>query len=102
MLGLEDVRDGALEVLAAAGLNLARTGSTAEAVATVADGATQVVLTDVALGTGFVETVRARPDLAAIHVVVCANLADPDVAAGGDRLRRRRRDAGPVQPNRCW
>jgi PAS domain S-box-containing protein len=93
VLGLEDVGDAAWEVLVAAGLNVARTTDTAEAVDTVADGEALIVLTDARLGPRFVETVRARPELAAVHVVVCADISQPDqlrqaIDSGADDVMR--------------
>ena len=93
VLGLEEVADGAWEVLAAAGLNVARAADAPEAITAVAGGAAHIVLTDARRGATFVETVRAQPELAAVHVVVCADIARPEqlreaIDSGADDVMR--------------
>jgi PAS domain S-box-containing protein len=93
VLGLEEVGDAAWEVLAAAGLEVIRTADTTEAIAAIAGGAAQIVVTDAERGPGLVEHVRAQPELAAVHVVVCANLAEPEelrqaIDSGADDVMR--------------
>jgi PAS domain S-box-containing protein len=78
LLGLEQLGEDAWAVLAASGLRLLRVTETAAAVAAVADGAAQIVLTDALHGPPLISAVRERPDLAGVHVVVCADLGSPD------------------------
>ena len=93
VLGLQEVGDAAWEVLAAAGLEVIRTADTAEAVGAIAGGAAQIVVTDAELGPGLVDIVRARPELADAHVVVCADLTAPEelrraIDSGADDVMR--------------
>ena len=74
LLGLEQLGEDAWAVLAASGLRLLRVAETAAAVAAIADGAAQIVLTDALHGPPLISAVRERPDLAGVHVVVCADL----------------------------
>jgi PAS domain S-box-containing protein len=78
VLGLEEIGDAAWEILAASGLAVLRSADAAEAVRLVADGATQIVVTDAAHAPELIEAVRARAELAETHVVVCADLGAPD------------------------
>jgi PAS domain S-box-containing protein len=93
VLGLETLGEDAWAVLAASGLRLLRVAETAAAVRMVADGAAQIVLTDARHGPGLIDAVRARPELAAAHVVVCADLDSPHelreaLDAGADDVMR--------------
>ena len=78
VLGLEALGADAWGVLAASGLRLLRVAETAAAVAVVADGAAQVVVTGTRHAPALIDAVRARPELAGVHVVVCADLDSPD------------------------
>ena len=64
-------------VLVASGLRLLRAAETDEAVRLIAEGEAPVVLADVRRGPALIGAVRARPELAAVHVVVCADLDSP-------------------------
>jgi hypothetical protein len=59
LLGLEQLGEDAWAVLAESGLRLLRVPETAAAVAVVADGAAQIVVTDVRHGPGLIDAVRA-------------------------------------------
>ncbi|HYH90085.1 MAG TPA: PAS domain-containing protein [Solirubrobacteraceae bacterium] len=78
VLGLEALGADAWEVLTASGLRLLRVAETAAAVAVVADGAAQVVVTGTRHAPALIDAVRARPELAGVHVVVCADLDSAD------------------------
>src|SRR5829696_6331790 len=78
VLGLDALGDEPWAALTASGLRLIRVHDAAAAVAVVADGAAQVVLTDARHGPPLIDAVCERPELAAIHVVVCADLDSPD------------------------
>jgi PAS domain S-box-containing protein len=77
LLGLEELGEEAWSVLTAAGLRLLRVAETDAAVRVIAEGAAPVVIADVAHGPALIAAVRARPELAAVHVVVCADLDTP-------------------------
>jgi PAS domain S-box-containing protein len=77
LVGLEALRDEAWWVLAASGLELLRAPDTTAAVEVIADGAAQVVLSDVDHAAELIDAVCERPELAAVHVVVCADLDSP-------------------------
>jgi PAS domain S-box-containing protein len=77
LLGLEELGEDAWAVLAASGLRLLRAAAVDEAVRLIADGAAPVVLADVRRGPALISAVRAQPALAAVHVVVCADLDSP-------------------------
>ena len=74
VLGLEHLGEEAWAVLADSGLRLLRATETAAAVGVIADGAAQIVVTDAIHGPPLISAVRARPELAGAHVVVCADL----------------------------
>ena len=78
VLGLEELGADAWEVLVASGLRLLRVVETAAAVGVVADGAAQVVVTGTRHAPALIDAVRARPELAGVHVVVCADVESPD------------------------
>jgi PAS domain S-box-containing protein len=77
LLGLDELGVDAWAVLAASGLRLLRAAETDEAVRLIAEGAAPVVLADVRRGPALISAVRAQPALAAVHVVVCADLDSP-------------------------
>ena len=77
VLGLEDLGDDAWTVLTESGLELLRVAHTDEAIRLVGEGAAQIVVTDVHRGAGLIGAVRTRPELAAVHVVVGADLTSP-------------------------
>jgi CheY-like chemotaxis protein len=77
LLGLDELGEDAWAVLVASGLRLLRAAETDEAVRLIAEGEAPVVLTDVRRGPALIHAVRARPALAAVHVVVCADLDSP-------------------------
>jgi PAS domain S-box-containing protein len=93
VLGLEELGDDAWAVLADSGLRLLRVAETAAAVRAVADGAAPIVVTDLQHGPALIAAVRSRPELAAVHVVVCADLGSPQelhaaLASGADDVMR--------------
>ena len=77
VLGLEELGEDAWSVLTAAGVRLLRVPETDAAVRVIADGAAPVVIADLEHGPALIAAVRARPELAAVHVVVCADLDAP-------------------------
>jgi PAS domain S-box-containing protein len=74
ILGLEDLPADAWRVLTDAGLELHRAADPAAAVGVVAEGLAQIVVTDAKQVRPLLGAVRARPELAAVHVVVGADL----------------------------
>src|SRR5918992_465149 len=90
LLGLEAVDDSAWEILAASGLRLLCAADESDAVRTLTDGGAEVVLADVTRAPGLIRSVRAEPDLAAAHVVVCAEAGRLRAAldAGADDVMR--------------
>jgi PAS domain S-box-containing protein len=77
LLGLEELDERAWTVLTASGLRLLRATEIDVAVRVIADGAAPVVVAHVGQGPALISAVRARPELAAVHVVVCADLDSP-------------------------
>jgi PAS domain S-box-containing protein len=77
LLGLEELGDDPWAVLVASGLRMIRVEDHDAAVAVIADGAAQVVITDAERGPVLIDAVCERPELAAVHVVVCADLDSP-------------------------
>ena len=77
LLGLEHLGEDPWAVLAGSGLRLLRVAETDAAVGAIADGAAQIVVTDIEHGPALIDAVRARPELAGVHVVVCADLDSP-------------------------
>ena len=77
VLGFAELADEAWIVLSASGLGLLRVAETAEAIDVMAEGAAQVVVTDAREGPALIGAVRARPELAAAHVIVGADLTSP-------------------------
>jgi PAS domain S-box-containing protein len=93
LLGLEDLGDESWEVLAAAGIAVVRAADRAAAVSALADETAQVVVADARHGPALTATVRARPELASAHIIVCAALDAPEelrsaLDAGADDVMR--------------
>jgi PAS domain S-box-containing protein len=93
LLGLDTVGDAAWEVLSAAGLQVERVSEVTAAIRKVEDGEAQIVLADPREGQRLIEAVRARPELADLHVVVCVDLDSPHdlreaLDAGADDVMR--------------
>ena len=78
LVGLEEIGEDAWAILADSGLRLLRVADTDAGVAVIADGAAHIVLTDGRHGPPLIDAVRARAELAAVHVVVCADLDSPE------------------------
>jgi PAS domain S-box-containing protein len=92
-LGLDELGDACWSVLAAAGVRRERVDSVAAAVQALAEPVETVVIAAADLGAALIAQVRARPELAAAHVVVCAALESPDelraaLDAGADDVMR--------------
>lgn len=90
LVGLDGVGDGEWEILAASGLRLIHAADESDAVRSLADGEAQVVLADVARAPALIRSLRAEHDLAAAHVVVCAETDQLRAAldAGADDVMR--------------
>jgi PAS domain S-box-containing protein len=93
VLGLEELGAEAWGVLTASGLRLLLVAEPVAAVGVIADGAAQVVVTGTRHAPALIDAVRARPDLAGVHVVVCADLDSPDdlreaIDSGADDVMR--------------
>ena len=72
LVGLEDVGDEAWDVLTASGLRLTHVSDEVNAVRILTGQSAQVLIADVRRGPALIRAVRARSELAAAHVVVCA------------------------------
>ena len=70
-----------MEVLLAAGLRVLRAGDPDAAIRIVEGGEAQVVFVDAQHGPELIRAVRARPELAGVHVVACVDLATPTSCA---------------------
>ena len=93
LVGLEVVSDATWEVLLAAGLRVLRAGDPRAAIRIVEEGAAQVVFVDAQYGPDLIRAVRARPELAGVHVVACVDLDSPHelrdaLDAGADDIMR--------------
>jgi PAS domain S-box-containing protein len=91
LLGLEDLGDQAWQVLTASGVRLLRAADGAGAVRVLRDHAAQVAIVDLAHAGALIRSVRAEPELAAVHVVVCAGMDDDlrvALDAGADDVMR--------------
>ena len=93
LLGLEEVGDSTWEVLLAAGLRILRAADPDAAVRIVEAGEAQVVFADVERSSALIRAVRARPELAGVHVVACVDLDSPHelrdaLDAGADDVMR--------------
>src|SRR4051795_9205083 len=74
LVGLEEVSNATWEVLLAAGLQVLRAADPDAAVRIVEAGGAQVVFVDAQNGPALIRAVRARPELARVHVVACVDL----------------------------
>ena len=72
LVGLEDVGDEAWGVLTASGLRLVHVSDAVDAVRVLTEQSAQVLIADIRRGPALVRAVRARPELAGAHVVICA------------------------------
>jgi PAS domain S-box-containing protein len=93
VVGLEEVGDSTWEVLAAAGLRVLRAPDPEAAVRVVEGGEAQVAFVDAEHGAPLIRLVRARPELAAVHIVACVDLDSPHelrdaLDAGADDVMR--------------
>src|SRR5689334_22080900 len=77
LLGLDEFEESCRSVLAAAAVELVRARDIAAAVEALGDRSAQVVIASAGLGGELVATVRARREIAAAHIVVCAALESP-------------------------
>ena len=77
VLGLDELGDDAWDVLTDAGLRLLRVAESDAAVHAIADGLAQIVVAGAREGPALIAAVRSRPQLAAAHVVICADLDAP-------------------------
>jgi CheY-like chemotaxis protein len=73
VVGFEEVGSDAWAVLGAAGLRVVAVGGVSEALCALAEHSAQVVIAD-ARGRALLRAVRRDPQLAAVHVVLCAAL----------------------------
>jgi PAS domain S-box-containing protein len=74
LLGLDELDEEVWAVLTAAQLELVRVPDAATAQRALADGHAQVAIADVRVGVELARAVRARPELAGAHVVLCVRL----------------------------
>jgi PAS domain S-box-containing protein len=93
LLGLDELGDECWAGLAAAGVTLTRVASVADAVRALTDQETEMVIADVRQGLALASAVRARRELASVHVLVCTALESPDqlrdaLDAGADDVMR--------------
>ena len=93
LVGLDVVSDATWEVLLAAGLRVLRAGDPRAAIRIVEEGAAQVVFVDAQYGPDLIRAVRARPELAGVHIVACVDLDSPHelrdaLDAGADDIMR--------------
>jgi PAS domain S-box-containing protein len=87
LLGLDEVEEEAWTALTAAQLELVRVADAADAVQALADRHAQVAIADARAGAELARAVRAQPDLAGAHVVLCVHL-------GSEHDLREALDAG--------
>jgi PAS domain S-box-containing protein len=93
LLGLEGLPDERFAVLVTEGIRLLRVTDPAAAVRALTDQRAQVVLADARQGPALTAAVRARRDLASVHVIVCVGLDSPQdlraaLDAGADDVMR--------------
>jgi PAS domain S-box-containing protein len=93
LLGMEGLGERPWAVLTGAGIGLIRVADVPDAVRALTDRAAQVVIADADNGPALTRAVRARPDLADAHIVVCAALESPQelcaaLDAGADDVMR--------------
>ena len=77
VVGLSGVGDDAWAVLRDSGLRVLHAAHSAAAIEVIADGVAQIVVTDAREGPELIGALRARPELAAAHVVVGVDLDSP-------------------------
>src|SRR3954470_573151 len=93
LVDLDDVADGAWAPLEAAGLRLLRVADADAALHALAQREAQVVIAHPRGGPALARSVRARPDVAGAHIVVCARPGSPHdlreaLDAGADDVMR--------------
>jgi PAS domain S-box-containing protein len=93
LVGLGDLADATWAPLEAAGLNLLRASGEGAALRLLAERAALVVIADPRGGPELTRAVRARPDVAGAHIVVCARPDSPHdlrdaLDAGADDVMR--------------
>jgi PAS domain S-box-containing protein len=90
LLGLETVDDRAWEILTASGLRVVRAAGENDAIRALGDETAQVLLAGVAQAPDLIRSMRAQSELAAAHVVVCAEADQLRAAldAGADDVMR--------------
>src|SRR3954447_13765179 len=93
LLGLDEVEEAAWTVLTAADLELMPVPDVAAALQALADGRAQVAIADARAGAELARAVRAQPDLAGAHVVLCVHLGSQHdlrdaLDAGADDVMR--------------
>ena len=93
LVGLEEIADDAFQLLRLEGLEVLRVSEAPEAVQRIDAGDAQIVLADARQGPILIEAVRALPQLAHVHVVVCVPLDSTDglriaLDAGADDVMR--------------
>ena len=74
ILGFSGVGQDAWQVLITSGLRLLAMQDPEAALDALSSGATEVVIADAHYGPSLARAVRARPDLACAHIVICAAL----------------------------
>jgi PAS domain S-box-containing protein len=77
VLDLEHLDGDAWNVLSASGLGVVRAADTDEAIHVMAEGVAQIAVTGARQGPALIAAVRSRPELAAVHVIVGADLTSP-------------------------
>jgi PAS domain S-box-containing protein len=92
-LGLDELGEASWSILTAAGVGRERVDSVAAAVQALGDPAETVVIANAGVGAPLIAQLRARPALAAAHVVLCAALESPGelraaLDAGADDVMR--------------
>src|SRR4051794_20344255 len=98
LLGLEELGEEPWAVLRASRLELIRAYDATAAVAVIAGGAAQVVLTDVTRGPELIDAVCERPELAAGPRLGCARPHPPPHPPRAPRPRARGRGGPPLAP----
>jgi PAS domain S-box-containing protein len=93
VLGLEELGDECWAVLTDAHVRLRRVRDVAGAVRALTDEAAQVVIADARHGRALTAAIRRRPQLASVHIVLCAALDSPQdlrdaLDAGADDVMR--------------
>jgi PAS domain S-box-containing protein len=93
LVGLDEVADSEWAPLEAAGLRLLRAASVGDALRVLAERVARVVIADPRCGPDLTRAVRARPEIAGAHIVVCARPSSPHdlrdaLDAGADDVMR--------------